>query len=76
MTDRKPFAPMFTRTHDEPQPGVLGGGELVAPSRRRGAPRGVPASGPLDRVQQLGGADALAEAGQVADVSPLDHGPR
>jgi hypothetical protein len=60
MTDRKPFAPMFTRSHDDPQPGVLKHGTVVDAGATAPARQTAPATG-LDRVQQIGGTDGLAD---------------
>ncbi len=67
MTDRPSHAPMFARSHAEPEPNAVSFGRILDGGRSRPAPRPRPASG-LARVQQIGGTDGLADVAAVAEV--------
>ena len=65
MSDRKPFAPTFARSHDEPEPNAVSYGRIVDAGGPVGKPQHT-ASG-LARVQQIGGTDGFADLPDAAE---------
>ncbi len=70
MTERKPFAPMFVRSHEEAEPNAHGVRAVYRDAERTLPPRQpVPPFG-LHRVQAVGGYDWLADEADNADSRP------
>jgi hypothetical protein len=69
VTDRRPYAPTFTRSHAEPEPNAVSFGRIFDGGRSRPGPQRRPATATgLARVQQIGGSDGLADVAAVAEV--------